>query len=475
MKHLILLILLVVSTRLNAQFPFIFEETTDTNEYVTSVIELQDGNYLAVIRQEINQSAGCKLIALSTTGEKVLIKNIYMDGILWISEGVETTDGILLLGTHQSKDSADFVAILLDDDLNIRKINRFPLGKIHSSGVYPLLLDSFLIVSGSVTRPEIGIYFGFMAKLKFDGTIINFKKDLFPADLVTNCVYSVKNGFICLGWKKMYKTNDDFLITGYDDIPYRLDQEGYVFQPDDQSLLIVGKKSNNIFFPPYEETQNIGIAVADAETLVEKKLFQIGMSKDTIDFPAFVRAISTIDKRQYFVGGTANVQVGAFQYSEQPSWFTLSKIDSSNEFSHSWTRYYGGDAHYNMFGLLATSDGGVLMYGSKFTKHGTIDAEAYILKVDDNGNTTYSGQPHLASADLFQLTPNPVSTNALAKSKIWPYTLEIFTPNGQIITSMKINVEEYWCDFSNLPSGIYFFQARIGQGLRLFSGKFCKM
>jgi len=442
--------------QLTAQQGFVYEDsTTDTTEYVSSVVELRTGGYVAALRKITAEGRHCQMVKLDENGALLQTAVLGQNSHLLINAVAETTAGILLFGTAGDYLTGDFVSILLDQNLAVIAQYSVPLGNFQESGVFVTPLDSFLLISGTVL--ENSHFRSFLLKVASNGEIINFNP-LFVNDLISNGLYRKSDQrFLFFGYQeKIYEADADLQIdTIVGQTPYGLWMEGGMAWANDSTLLLVGKRKNNIFQPPYEDTQNIGIGVLD-QHWHKKNLYQIGMPKDTIDFPAFNTPISVASSGDIFVGGNAHYQVGYWLYRHKPSWQVLAKLHPDN-FSPQWVKYYGGDAYYSMFGVLATSDGGCLMYGAKYTKQGEADADGYIMKVAGDG-TTSNDEPKKDDPWKVQVFPNPVSSQLSIRSDQQPFRFELFDVAGKMVKSLESTSELLEVEVNDLPAAAYFYK-----------------
>ncbi len=440
-----------------AQQGFVYEDVADdTTEYVSAMVELSTGGYLATIRKITAEETHCKLVKLTENGTVTQSVKLAGNSRLLINAVTETEAGILLFGTSGNDITGNFVSILLDYDLAVIEQHDILLGSFEQSGVYVTSLDSFLLISGTVLE---GTHFrSFLVKTALNGEVLDFNP-LFVDDLISNGVFRKSDQrFLFFGYKgKRYEATAELdLASGVDQTPYGLWMEGGMAWANDSTMLIVGKRLNNLFEPPYDQTQNIGIGVLD-QNWNKKNLYQIGLPADTIDFPAFNTPISLSNSGQIFVGGNANNLIGYWLYGNRPSWYVLAKLHPDN-FSPAWVKYYGGDAYYSMFGILATADGGCLMYGAQYTKQGQADADAYILKVGADGTTKVAepgGQEIKSKIEVF---PNPVSNHLSISSDQQPFQFYLFDVSGRVVKCIASGTGELDVDVSDLPAAAYFYK-----------------
>jgi hypothetical protein len=446
-----------------AQQGFVYEDlANDTTEYVASAVELRDGGYVAALRKITAGATLCKVVRLDKNGALLRTALLSDNKYLLINAVTETEVGILLFGTASNGVSGDFVSILLNDDLTIASQSTYPLGNFQQSGVYATPLDSFILVSGAIVEEP---YFrSFLGKIAPDGSIIDFNP-LFVNDLISNGLFRESDQrFLFFGYfLKTYEADIALnFVKESGKTPYGLELEGGMAWGNDSTILLVGKRVNSMFEPPYDNTQNIGIGVLD-QNWNKKNLYQIGLPKDTIDYPAYNTPVSISGSQHIFVGGTA-AQDGFWLYGKRLSWFVLAKLRPDN-FSPEWVKYYGGNAYYSMFGVLATSDGGCLMYGAKYTKQGKADADAYMIKVAGDGQTTSTGPDVNTSLQEIKVFPNPVSNLLSIYSAQQPFRFDLFDVSGKLILSRESNLAQLDVDLSALLPAAYYYKVSSGSVL----------
>ncbi|MEZ4918979.1 MAG: T9SS type A sorting domain-containing protein [Saprospiraceae bacterium] len=483
MKPLTLIIrlffLLTVCPVVGQTEAFLYENNVEgLPQYIPSGTQLEDGSYLLVSRRYLGDSVQCGITRIDQSGE-ILQQHVVSEKTrLLINTVYDSPQGILLIGTSSTDSSGFFTTILLNSDLTINDVNSVPMDYLEQSGAYILDQDSFLTVSITTTDGDIfgPLFSGHVAKVTYNGDIVDLKLNIVN-DLITNFLFDVESSqYWCMGFNRKFYVFDsefnsiDTLIT-----PFQLVQEGSLLQATDSSFILVGKRHNNIFFPPYEETDNIGVGLV-SNSLEEISLLQVGMEGDTLDVPAFnVAAVHSSDGNIY-IGGNSNSQQGYWLYGPEPSWFTLAKIDKET-FEPLWVKYYGGDEIYNMFGLTPTSDGGVLMYGSKYYYDSSQEVHDIAIKVDKDGVTNTSEIP--VSLLPVLLYPNPF-TRHIQITADWglhnDLSIQFFDSQGLQVFSSNLNpsLKDQIVPMPNLPNGNYFFSIYSGENW-ISSGQLVRM
>jgi hypothetical protein len=186
--------------------------------------------------------------------------------------------------------------------------------------------------------------------------------------------------------------------------------------------------------------------------------------QDTFEHIATQHCLDTTKNGDRYIGSTFNFPT----YCQNPplcndiAYFVLYKLDKN--LNTLWTKRYGKDGQFVMFGLLTTSDGGCLMYGYRIS-HGTNKKfEAYILKVDGNGIITSETAIPIAQSKIIPY-PNP-SNGLLNFKKETPsvfgtFDLNIFDISGKLVFQKKGTDLSETFDLTHLAEGNYLYQIKV--------------
>ena len=246
--------------------------------------------------------------------------------------------------------------------------------------------------------------------------------------------------------------------------PFALFPEGNTMRLNDSLMLYTGKEID-------EEGRDvvIGTAKKDGE---EINLARIGLSGDTIDHPAKFRSIDVKYQDKIYAAGHTDVVINLDPYLEFETRFFIAQLD--NEMNINWEQYYGGDAYYIMHGVLATEDGGCLVYGRRhdfINNPGVI--ELYVMKVDENGDVISSNSIPLGREE-FTIFPNPFHNELYLKSEsiVELSKVKIYDIAGRImLTATNFSSR---LDTSTLPVGAFVLVVEDKTGKILFRKKIIK-
>jgi len=204
-------------------------------------------------------------------------------------------------------------------------------------------------------------------------------------------------------------------------------------------------------------------------------LFNTWGAIDTVDFPALYTSIDYKNKDSIFIGGTKNMGYGG-AFLPLPSWYVLMQTDSMLNIR--WEHFYGGDMHYIMTDLLATSNGGCIMAGTRWdyvSNPNRRKRDIYIIKVNNEGlitSTDGKPSPIVHNAIVF---PNPGNEVMQVRVAVqYPQSLlRLFDMNGRLVVKKKIQGTSANINTAFLPKGTYVYTITGEKGLHE-NGKWVK-
>lgn len=215
---------------------------------------------------------------------------------------------------------------------------------------------------------------------------------------------------------------------------------------------------------------NLGVVVVD--TIMTEKYFN-HFGEDTItNFPGLRRNLDFITPSQIYIGGTTNFGY-ATVFMNQDSWFFLNKVDST--LSLSWQKLYGKPGfYYTLWGILASDDGGCLMYGTRYNySANNMKREIYIIKVDKDGFALSINDNRSKASEPVIIYPNPGHDEISIQTDIKNALLVLTDNLGREICRMKLMSKRTILSTNTLESGLYLYQV-IKQGEVVHTGKWIK-
>ncbi len=192
---------------------------------------------------------------------------------------------------------------------------------------------------------------------------------------------------------------------------------------------------------------------------------------DTDEQPAMVKSLDFLDPTTIFIGGTSNSFT--YEFVTADNWYRLNNIDTS--FNLKWERFYGGDGDYALYGILATRDGGCLMYGTLWDYRNNPEYTRYLrlIKVSKDGLlSAENGKPGNKAREVI-LYPNPGTDRIIVESALKNLMVSFFDLTGNCVVKKSIQSMVETLDVSGLSSGIYFYRFTCGDKV-VDSGKWIK-
>ena len=233
----------------------------------------------------------------------------------------------------------------------------------------------------------------------------------------------------------------------------------------DSSILLCGDGS------PFESevyALNV-ISINDQTELIDYNYFKI--NDEMRDHPAVYNGVSKNDNNIY-IGGTSNFDYYNPFYSSMDSWFHLIKINP--DITPIWEYWYGGDAYYQLYSILATGDGGCLMVGNRYdneTQNG--ERDVYIVKVNSEGLIVWTQEIEVNNNPSV-VYPNPGTSSLQVKTYQKEWLVELFNLNGQLMIKQPVNADENTIDTQMLNPGMYFYRLTDLKNKTVESGKWVK-
>ncbi len=240
---------------------------------------------------------------------------------------------------------------------------------------------------------------------------------------------------------------------------------------DENGYLITGEYSN-----PSTGIGDLGtVKMNDDDEPIDTMIYN--PSEDTT-FYAGGRQNTVISGNYVYIAGFYNVNPNWFPYNYTPSWISITKADMDlNMIS---THFYGGDAQYCPFSIIATSDGGCFVTGYSYDylnnlPNNNYELDIFALKVDADGLITeLPEQPHTQAHDAI-LYPNPGREFLTIQSgpQINGAQLTLYDTQGRVALIETIKNTHERINTSHLPAGIYPWQV-IYKNKIIESGKWIK-
>ncbi len=481
MKKIVSTILLSVSllTLTFAQnIGFEFSSANNDSQVCVTSAENQSNNY--IISVYVSNGIGGQMVELwelDQQGYAINFSSISKtDQSLALYNLFEAPFGYLGIGAtwNTDVDSCFFWLSRIDQNLTLMEDTLIYIGSNPLTLLQCTAYQDTIFCAGSIRDSNSGLpVIPFVAKLSKSGNLLFLKRD-FP-------FYSLLNDIIIL------EENPDFYILNTPNLrvvdtdlnvlqvvspsPFTLFQQGDLAPLTDSTFLISGK----YFEFMNSDNRQIGIGISNYQ-FEEIKMDTFGRKGDTIDYPAYYKSIDYISKDKIYCGGTSFIQPPS-SFDTIPTAFVLVQYDSL--LNKNWERYYGNDAHYSMTGLLATEDGGCLMYGFRHDYENNPNViELYVLKVDENGQLVNSTSLPL-NENNFLTYPNPfsnwinieISEKLVARNNL---QLEVYDALGKLMLHQKITNSSVSINTTKLTPAVYFCVLKEKNGTVIKTQKIIK-
>jgi hypothetical protein len=474
----------------NVVYDFIFQEYN--RNQINNAIKMKDGN-VALVAQGVGSSTfeNATLLKLNASGQ--VIKSVELakasNHVIYINRIVKANLGYALIGSKHKRTDIFLYVTFFDEDLNLIKESEMQV-------LYPLQelaadfdKDSNIIVGGGTSEsPPTPFLLLFGGKINKQGDITMVKHQY---QILPNFSYSFDT-LPYRGW--------------FSDMQVKKDSNQYVFFSG-QHLSIVDTNFNSIrsiampvtyncppctsseipnslFYSNYPTALRVNDSIFYITSRGTQKgnrvlyLLKMNMFNNkrinlkTYPIPSFdqsvalFHSIDTTKNGLIYLGGTYNT-TGVFYTPSRnidTTQFILRKLD--RDFNVLWTKQYGRKDFYFMYGLLATDDGGCLMYGQRYNFNTDGLVEGYVLKVDGNGLTSNETIIPLSISDI-SASPNPSSGNIQINiehvTKILTY--RFFDMNGKIIKTFQSDLPHPNFDMSFASAGTYIFMVSDNSNL----------
>ena len=193
---------------------------------------------------------------------------------------------------------------------------------------------------------------------------------------------------------------------------------------------------------------------------------------DMRDHTAMAKGLS-INGGNIYVGGTSNFDYSNPYFSTADSWFHLIKINP--DLTPIWENWYGGDAYYQLYSILATSDSGCIMVGNRYDYETQgQERDIYVVKVNGEGVIVWT-QEIQPGESLFSIYPNPGNESLNINSPMDHLQFQLFDLAGRMECQAEISFGTNSINASRLPAGIYLYRLFDRNQRMIQSGKWVKM
>ena len=236
-------------------------------------------------------------------------------------------------------------------------------------------------------------------------------------------------------------------------------------KPFNNSIL-VGGRAKRIWIsnqPPYPLpyiTEEYCLEKLDGTLHATKQVFlshvyqnHMNTSDDTISYPALDQNFDFVDTNNIYTCHYREYPLSIFP--NETNYFVVAKFNANLDMK--WQYYFGHDAYYSVARIIATTDGGCFINGSRYDAATQLEEyDIFYLKLDSTGILTTPSKSIIPvhSAILY---PNPGNDiiNVESGPQINGSLLQIFDMEGKPVAEQLINSTLLRLPAQQLPKGIY--------------------
>ncbi len=485
---IIFIFLITLSNSFYSQSTFQKTISNPDDQVINCFTEDNDGNFILVGRkfsEELNLTQAY-IIRIDSTGE--LIDEIVPDSTLGWSIFFNIfffNDSLFILGAKTINDTSITQLWYMKLDKNLVKIDEKYLG-IPTNSWFSYMnsiidSDSNIVITGYTSRWDTVSPFlnddVFFYKLSLAGDSLNSKfirsdnKLSFSFDILEK---SDQSGYYSYGFKysntpgeggERFDLSKQFDSIDVISVPQDIE---YYMSPEwlSDSIIIMSGKGYSTGIPNY----SLRVLTTTIEnTPIDDNYFI--MEGDIPGHPAMYQGLSIYDDNIY-VGGTSNFNYANPFYSTRDSWFHLIKVNP--DLSPVWEYWYGGDAYYFLYSILATSDGGCLMVGNRYDYEiQDQERDIYVVKVNSDGLIVWTREIEPDKA-MFSIYPNPGRNLIRIKMPAGEFQFELFGLNGQVQIRQTISPDMNSINTTYLRPAMYFYRILDQRNQIISSGKWIK-
>ncbi len=237
--------------------------------------------------------------------------------------------------------------------------------------------------------------------------------------------------------------------------------------PDNDFYFVAGRMNN---ITPVKDNLSY-LKVNDDGEIMQ----QVELSTDTLGIYT-LNSFSYNSEFLFFAGAHCLTWEGAFIMVPERRWIMFYKLSYNGEVE--WQHFYKGKVNYMPYKVLATDDGGVLIFSTKYDWDNPIpyQRDLHILKVDSTG--WYEGMPvgtnEYKAFNQILVYPNPVDDKVNFVLGLYKnLELNVYNVSGETVY-IKFLESSQTLDFSFLPKGIYIYNLKAANGF-FESGKIIKL
>ncbi len=472
---------------LSAQKTFEKVISDPEDQIINDVVEDDEGNYLMVgyIKDTESDLYSGYVIKIDSTGS-LLQKEIISpsDSVLSKFFNIHVFDNqYYILGSQRvlSPYTSKLWFLKLNCDLEIEdeKLLHIPKDRWFSYMNSIIDSDTNIVITGYTTRMDETNNYNSDAlfyKLDLDGDSINSKFNTssvliqFSFDIIEKIDSSGYYAFVShfmdsigtFGQRLVLNKNLDSL--SIDSIPKRVYDYYSPVYINQSDILICGKSGAEA---PNDYALNV-LSMADNGQLIDYNTFKKNTFREQ---PSRYQGVSK-KGHSIYLGGSSNIDYANPFWSTHDSWFHLVKINP--DITPIWEYWYGGDAYYFLYSILATNDGGCIMVGNRYDYEiQNMERDIYIVKVDGNGLIMWTQELPIEKPET-TVYPNPGTDQLNIDLSISYDVIELVNLNGQVVIRQNLDNNKSTINTESLKSGVYFYKLMDIKKKTIETGKWIK-
>jgi len=449
MKNIQFIIFLFVTNLVHAQnTAFTTEFNSNFSERVFQVIEDDDGNYIYTgLESPSPYTYNGKIIKLNAQGE--IIDSLFITAInplhsLSVIDIVQVGNNYICIGL--AVDQLSFIK--LDKNFNIitrKESTLAPFIENNFIGTAFLMCDSDsnLIISGGLdTLINVSNRRAYLYKLNLNGDSIKVVYPQPTFSTFSDVMEQAGNtGYIALGIESsgFYRLNTiqhydvNFNLFKTDTLKDFRGLGGSSLVQIEDTLFVAGRSTViDLTLLDSYETLSIKKLTTNNDSINQKIIEGGELGKETV--PALFDAIDEYNNN-LFTTGTIRYESGnVFPFAEEKLAIVVAKTDL--DLNILWKKKIAEDSvRYHAYGIIATQDGGCLIYGTKYDwRVQNNHTNTIVIKFDEFGNTTWIKEEALKEISL-SIFPNPTKDyiNYKTQYDVIVQKIEIINMEGQKI------------------------------------------
>lgn len=481
----IIQLFILISFQLFGQISFENTISRDEDQRIHQVIEDDDGNFIMVGRiLDLETGFPSGYILQIDDAGNVLNEEIYeiSDTLGFMFFNIHFLDNYYyLLGSHNHM----LWYLKLNKGLEIQSENILEIPEEYWFSYMNSIIDSDsnFIITGYTTRldtsgstPYNNDPFFYKLSLEGDSITSKFMKLDINLTMSFDLIEKPDNsGYFAYGFEyssllpfpgQRWDLSKQFDSLDMDVVPYMVHSYYSPTMLSDTSILLCGAGGHPDSVAPY----SLNVLSTTIENLpIHYSGFKI--EGNMRDFPSFYQGVSKNGENIY-IGGTSNFDYANPFLSTLDSWFHLIKINP--DISPIWEYWYGGDAYYHLYSIIATTDGGCLMVGNRYDYEiQNQQRDIYVAKVNSDGLITWTQEIPLDNA-LTKVYPNPGTDQINIKTSINYANFELINISGQVAIRHKLDENQDAINTESLKSGMYFYRLIDKKNKTIETGKWIK-